>query len=135
MPDHRAAGSEAKPVAITRNITKDDDWFTGEDKSLVFTIYQSNETTAQDITGWALSYRLKRSPADADGDAVLTKTTGSGIALTTPLSGICTVTIEDTDTDSLDPRTYFHELKRTNAGNETVLTTGSVLLQQAIHRA
>lgn len=122
-------------MAITRNITKDDDWFTGEDKSLVFTIYQSDETTAQDITGWTLSYRLKRSPADLDADAVLTKTTSSGIALTTPGSGVCTVTIEDTDTDSLSPSTYFHELKRTNAGNETVLTKGSVLLQQAIHRS
>lgn len=122
-------------MAIRDDITKDDDFYTGEDKTLTITVYQSDGTTAQNITGWSLSYRWKRSLSDADSEAVLTKTTSSGITLTTPGSGICTVTIADTDTDSLEARTYYHELKRTDAGSETVLTTGSVLLQRAIHRA
>lgn len=122
-------------MALRDDITADDDLYTGEDKSLVFTVYQSDGTTAQNITGWTLSYMWKLKPSDADAAAVLTKTTSAGIALTTPASGICTVTIEDTDTDSLTPQTYYHELKRTNAGSETVLTTGTVLLQRAIHRA
>lgn len=122
-------------MAIRDDITKDDDLYTGEDKTFTFTVYQSDGTTAQNITGWALSYRWKRSLSDPDSDAVLTKTTSSGITLTTPASGLCTVTIADTDTDSLEARTYYHELKRTDAGSETILTTGSVLLQQAIHRS
>ncbi len=122
-------------MSITRHITRDDDWWTGEDKSLVYTIYQSDETTPQDITGWTLSYTWKKHLSDPDASAVLTKTTSAGIVLTTPLSGICTVTIADTDTDALTARTYVHELKRTDAGSETVLTTGTVVLQQAVHRS
>lgn len=122
-------------MAIRDDITKDDDFYTGEDKTLTVTVYEADGTTPQNITGWSLSYRWKRSLSDPDSDAVLTKTTSSGITLTTPASGVCTVTIADTDTDSLEARTYYHELKRTDAGSETVLTTGSVLLQQAIHRA
>lgn len=121
-------------MALRDDITADDDFYTGEDKSLVFTVYQSDGTTAQNITGWTLSYMWKLRPTDADASAVLTKTTTAGIVLTTPVSGICTVTIDDTDTDSLTPQTYYHELKRTNSGSETVLTTGTVLLQRAIHR-
>lgn len=122
-------------MAIRDDIENGDDFYTGEDKTLTFTIYQSDGTTAQNITGWSLSYTWKKHLSDPDSAAVLTKTTSSGIALTTPVSGICTVTIADTDTDALTARTYVHELKRTDAGSETVLTTGTVVLQQAVHRA
>lgn len=122
-------------MAIRDDITKDDGLYTGEDKTLTITVYQSDESTAQNITGWSLSYRWKRSLSDADSDAVLTKTTSSGITLTTPASGLCAVAIADTDTDSLQPQTYYHELKRTDAGSETVLMTGTVVLRQALHRA
>lgn len=123
-------------MALVDHITEDDDLYVGEDKSLVFTVYQSDGTTAQNITGWTLSYMWKRSPSAADSAAVLTKTTAAGgIVLTTAASGICTVTIADTDTDSITPGTLYHELKRMDAGNETVLTTGTVLLQRAIHRS
>jgi hypothetical protein len=122
-------------VATQDNITGGDEWFTGEDKSLVFTVYQSDGSTAQDITGWSLSWMLKRHPAEADNAALITKTTSSGIALTTPLSGVCTVSIEDTDTDGLEPGTYRHELKRTGGGVETILSYGTAVLRQAVHRA
>jgi hypothetical protein len=122
-------------MAIEANIGVSADWFTGEDKSLVFTVNQSDGSTAQDITGWSLSWMLKRAVADADADALITKTTGSGIALTTPASGICTVTIDDTDTDSLEPGTFRHELKRTGAGVETILSYGTAVLKRAVHRS
>ena len=122
-------------MAIRDDIENGDDFYTGEDKTLTVTIYQADGTTAQNITGWTLSYTWKKALSDPDAAAVLTKTTSSGIALTTPASGICTITIADTDTDALTARTYVHELKRTDAGSETVLTTGTVVLQQAVHRA
>lgn len=121
-------------MAIEANIPESEYWFLGEDKSLVFTVYQSDGTTAQNITGWALSWMLKDSEYDADADAVLTKTTDSGIALTTPLSGICTVTIADTDTSTLDAKLYRHELKRTDDGSETVLSYGFAVLLRGVHR-
>lgn len=121
-------------MAVERNITADDEWFTGEDKSLVFTIYQSDGTTPQDITSWSLSWMLKRRKSDLDAAALLTKTTASGIALTTPADGIATVSIADTDTDAVSPGTGYHELKRTDSGVETVLTYGSAYLRQGVHR-
>ena len=120
---------------IAANIDEDDDWFIGEDKSLPFTIYQSDKRTIQAITGWTLSWMLKRSLADADVDALLTKTTTSGISLTTPASGLCTVTIADTDTDSIEPGRYYHELKRMDDGNETVLSQGRCVLRRGVHRS
>ncbi len=122
-------------MAIRDDIDDSDDFYTGEDKTLTFTIYQADGVTAQNITGWSLSYTWKRNMGDADSAAVLVKTTSAGIALTTPASGICTVTVADTDTDAMTAHTYWHELKRTDAGSETVLTTGTVVLQQAVHRA
>ena len=122
-------------MAIRDDIDASDDLFTGEDKTLTFTIYQADGVTAQNLTGWSLSYTWKRQLSDADSAAVLTKTTSAGIALTDPVNGICTVSIADTDTDAVTARTYWHELKRTDAGSETILTTGSVYLRQAVHRS
>jgi hypothetical protein len=121
-------------VAIEQNIGPAADYFTGEDKTLPFTIYQSDESTPQDITGWSLSWMVKRRKTDADADAIVTKTVSAGIALTTPLSGVCTVTV--TDTDIADIRggvLYYHELKRTDAGFETVLSYGTLTLAHAVH--
>ena len=123
-------------MAIRDDIEADDDFFTGEDKTITATIYQADGTTPQNITGWSLSYLWKRAKTDTDAEAVLTKTTSAGgIVLTTPVSGVCTITIADTDTDGLVARQYWHELKRMDGGSETVLTTGTVELQQAAHRA
>jgi hypothetical protein len=131
-------------MAIERNITEDDDWYVGEDKTLPATIYQSDYAvdpltgvvtgTLQDITGWTLSWLVKRKASDADADALITKTTSSGIALTTPASGLCTITVADTDTDSIPQGTYHHELKRMDAGFEAVLIRGRAVIQGAVHR-
>jgi hypothetical protein len=123
-------------MARQQNINAAAQYFTGEDKALVFTIYQSDEVTAQNITGWTLSWMVKAARTDEDSAALLTKTTASGITLTTPLSGICTVTITDDDLNDSDLEagtTYHHELKRTNDGFETVLAYGTFLLNQAVH--
>lgn len=116
-------------MADEQHITSDSEFFLGEDKTLTFTV------TGQNITGWSLSWMLKRKASDTDALAKITKTTADGIALTTPLSGICTVSVADTDTDSLRADIYWHELKRTDAGFETVLTYGTCELVQSVHRS
>lgn len=122
-------------MAIEANITPDDGWFLGEDKNLVFTIYQADGVTPQNITGWALSYMLKRRVTDLDPAAVLTRTTALGaITLTTPLLGICTVSIPDDVSDPLVAQLYHHELKRTDAGSEGVLTYGTAEPIRGVHR-
>lgn len=115
-------------------ITSASQYFTGEDKALAFTIYQGRSSTVQDITGWALSWMVKARKTDADSAALVTKTTADDIALTTPASGLCTVTVTDSDIANLTGDvTYWHELKRTDAGNETVLAQGTFTLSQAVH--
>lgn len=112
-------------------ITKADEWFTGKDKLLQFTIVNSADT-AVDITSWtALKFVLTQPGAAAGVTPLISKTTGSGIAHTTPASGIVTVTIEDTDTDNLAGGTYYYELSRTDAGYEDVLAYGNVDLRQS----
>lgn len=116
-------------MAIRQDIAND--YFTGEDKDLVFTVYSSNaQTAAQNITGYTITWMLKAKRGAADADALLTKTA----TLTTAASGICTVSLTDDDISTLvGEKRYFHELKRTDSGNETVLSYGTFTLQQAVH--
>ena len=113
------------------NIDLDDELFTGKDRTLQFTVVDA-AGAAQAITGWALKWVLcsnqdRRTP-------LVSKTVGSGITITNGAGGICQVAITDDDTATLagaeDPK-YFHELSRTDSGNEDVLAYGTVVLRQS----
>lgn len=112
---------------VGSNITATDGWFTGEDQQLRWTIYDADPLTevspnvAKNITGWAIQFKLS---VTAAGAAVITKTA----ALTTPASGICTVTIASTDYGSAPAGTYFFTLARTDAGQNQVLDSGTAVL-------
>lgn len=111
------------------------DFYTGTDVSLSFTVYNgSSGTTPKDITGYSLSWMLKKRQKDSDASAKVTKTTSAGITITDPTAGECVVSIADTDTAALSAGVYYHELKRTDDGSETVLSSGRALLKQAVHR-
>jgi len=120
-------------MAVRAAITAEAGWYVGEDKALRFTVLD-DAGDAVNISGWSLSWRFKRRMSDADANALLTKTTADGIALTTPVSGICTVSIADTDTEALGPVSGVHELKRTDAGAEAILAYGAAELLRAVHR-
>jgi hypothetical protein len=130
-------------MATEANITSDDEWFIGEDKLLVFGPVLDANGAGVDISGWALSWKLKRELSDADVDAVRSKTTGSGAinvigtydATLANNTQRIRVTVLDTDTDDVRERLYYHELKRTDAGLETVLTFGTARLLRGVHRS
>src|SRR5688572_20436341 len=104
-------------MAVNQNISPSDDFFTGEDKSLPFRIFQADGVTPQDTSGWTASWMLKRLRLDADVAALITKTTSSGIAWTAPLTGDGVLTLSDDDIAAIKADAlYFHELKRTDAG-------------------
>ena len=63
--------------------------------------------TAIDITGWTVFFTVKRADTDADASAVLTKNITSH---TTPLSGITTLTLLNTDLDALSG-VYVYDLQ------------------------
>lgn len=118
-------------MSVEASIAKLDNWFIGEDKVFEFTVVDS-DGAAQNITGWSLEWVLRQRP-DRDA-AVLTKTDGNGIALTTPASGICQVTITDADTLALSPGSYYHTLRRDDDNTEAVLSFGEAILRQAATR-
>lgn len=124
-------------MAIQQNIGASEDWFVGEDKTLNFEVYDSTGAAMQDIAGWSLRFRLRY---QRDGDAIVfTKTTGgSGVAISgtynsDPATNTqrAVVTIDDTDTDNLQPGNYLFNLWRTDAGSETVLAYGLATLKAA----
>ena len=95
-----------------------------------------------DITGWALEWVLRSSPGGTT--ALITKTTaaGGGISITDGASGVCRVTIADTDTLNaagdppveLNPGRYYKTLRRTDDGTEVVLSFGEAVLRQPATR-
>lgn len=118
-----------------------DQLFIGSDQQYVFTILDKPETTAIDITAFALSWMVKRSLDDPDDKALITKTTVSGIAISGSFNAdpdvntqVATVTVEDDDTANLQPWGYRYELKRTDAGFETPLAFGALTLVRGVHR-
>jgi hypothetical protein len=120
-------------MAIRSDITAAHEWFAGEDKELHFTPLDRAGVPV-DVTGWALEWALRHHASDAD--AVLSKTTSTGISLSGTYNADpdvntqrVVVAITSADTDPLEAAIYKHGLKRTDAGSESVLTYGDAWLQ------
>lgn len=115
----------------------------GTDATFVFSVLNVAQTAAINITGWSLSWMLKRRAGVADIDALLTKTvSGGGIVISGTYNSdpnintqVATVTIADTDTDALSARINRYELKRMDAGVETILAYGDIELLRSVHHA
>ena len=130
-------------MAIERNITSTDGWFTGTDKKLVFAVYKADKVTPEDVTIWDMSWMVKRFFTTLDADALVKKTTALGSLTITGVYNVdpvtntqrvrCTVTDEDIAVLKAVPVKYYHELKRTEAGSEEILVYGTLELIQAVH--
>ncbi len=127
------------------NIDSTDGWFIGEDQVFNFHILTPPSAvtgirTPVDIAGWTFEWKVRINRGDSD-PAPLTKASGSGIAIVGTYNADrdlntqrVQVTVSSADTDPLAPRKYWHSLKRTNAGSETILADGTADLQQATTR-
>ena len=126
-------------MAIEFNIGADQFWFLGEDKVLRFTIYDADGETPIDITGWALSFSLRKTDKDATVPALIAKTTEDdtieivGTFNIDPEVNTQSVEIQfpSFDTTNLKPIAYRYSLKRMDAGFEGILAYGSITLLQA----
>ena len=123
---------------IEAHIPIDADWFQNTDFTFPFTIFQADDATPLDITGFALSWTLRKRVTDTV--AVLTKTTGSGITIAgvynvVPATNLqrATVAIADDETALIPAGLYYHELKRTDPGSEAILAQGRAILRAAVH--
>lgn len=117
-------------MAIRFNITKSDEFFIGEDRTIAIDVKQSDESSAQTMTGWALTWELKPSPGEA---VSISKTTSAGISIGNGAGtdDRATITIADDDTEALEPGIYYHQLRRTDAGSEQLLSFGDVTLRES----
>ena len=99
------------------------------------------EVIEGDLTGRAYAFTLNDSP---DGIRVeFTKASGSGITLAngdtaaypaelTGANTVLVIAIADTDTDALEAKKYYFDVKRTDAGSETVVAFGSITFSRGI---
>lgn len=122
-------------MAIHAPITSADEWFIGEDKTIDIDVNQTDGTTAQNMTGWALTWELLD---QAGGTVLLTKTTALGeIAIgdgdATGDRASVTIDAADTAVASLPdgPGDYYHALRRTESGSGALLAYGGAALGQA----
>lgn len=82
---------------------------------------------AMDITGYTFRWALQTP------DATLIKTTGSGITLVTPASGLISIALVAADTVGLTTGIYSHQLEATNGSSEkTIAMSGSIQIQDNI---
>jgi hypothetical protein len=95
--------------------------YQGED--VVLTVTMSPATA---ISGWTLQFTLRTQYGDPT--ALVTKTIGSGIAITDPVNGIFTVSLASADTADLGLRAYVYDIQRIDSGARTVLTIGNLTI-------
>lgn len=98
-------------------------WFSGDDIVFQFTIVDS-AGAVRNITGWNLAWYLRERASDPD--ITLQKVA----ALTSPTTGLCTVTIAAADTVNLPAGWYDHALRRTDSGAGETAAWGRAILHK-----
>ena len=118
-------------MAIRFDIGKDEFFFIGEDTVITIDVVADDGVTPQNMAGWSLAWELKPLPSTAVASANISKTVGSGITIGdgSATDDRATITIDDDDTEGLDAGVYYHQLRRTDAGAEVILTVGDALLR------
>jgi hypothetical protein len=93
----------------------------GDTRTFTHTITRS--AVAVDLTGATLSFMVKTDAYQADVDAVITKTIGSGIVVSAPATGVAVTTVLPANTSGLAAGRldYIWELVMTEANG--VVTT------------
>lgn len=106
-------------------ITRMDEWYVGEDQIFEWTVYEDDDRTIQDISGWSIQFRLARAPGQT---SVLTKTA----ALVDPGNGVCDVSVTAAESSALPPFDYYYQLWRLNPGFVSVIAEGKAVLQARV---
>lgn len=96
-------------------------FYHGEDVTLTVTM-----SPATNISGWSLSFTVKR--ALADTSALISKTTASGITIADAANGVFRIAIASANTNNANvgPGAYTYDVQRTDSGFRTVLAIGTL---------
>jgi hypothetical protein len=97
-------------------------YYIGEDNVIHFTVFQSDRTSIQDVTGYTFSLKILKS------DAVVISNTP---AIVVAANGTVDATLASADTSSLKPGIYEYYFRRTNSGSRTILAHGTLELLEA----
>lgn len=105
--------------------------FAGDSRTITVTV-KNDQGAAVDITGATLKWQAAPS---VSGAAVISKTSGSGIDLTSPSTGVFTITLDGADTDALGEGVFYHEAEMVLAGDTSTVLTGSMVVEKTLIRA
>lgn len=109
----------------------------GDSRTLSITVLDSDGSAA-DLTGASIWWTAKRDINDADADAIISKTVGSGITVTNAAGGLATVTIAPDDwTDAEDSdKHYVWDLQvKSDTGTVTTVASGRIIITPDVTRA
>lgn len=90
--------------------------YAGDDKELIVTIYDEDDNII-DLTGLVSAQWILKKKA-TDENEILNKSLANDIAITSATEGILTITFNAADTQEIQPRTYYHELRIENSNNK-----------------
>jgi hypothetical protein len=112
-------------MALQSDVARDEGWFIGEDKRIRFTVYSTPQQTAvADITTWTFVYELY-----AGAEVAFAIEAGANLTVEDGPAGIVIVAVDGDLTAALPDLTDLHHvLRRTNAGERSVIAYGDVVL-------
>src|SRR5436190_12801124 len=109
----------ATTVAIPKRVTLEME----VGKALTITASLSPE---ESISGWTFLFELWKS--GKTNTTLISKTDDDDITISNSATGVITISFVAEDTEDLDPGRYLWHIERTNAGFETPLAAGVMLL-------
>lgn len=111
----------------------------GDDEILDILTTDKDTGALVDLSGAQLTFMAKRRRTDADADALITKTVGTGIAISNQVTdkGEAVVTINAGDTDAKPAGAFWWELQSKDGGNHvaTLASGRFVILADLIRTA
>ena len=116
-------------MARESSITRDDNFFAGDARTVQWTVYDVDDPATQtplNITGWTLDFELKLN--ESDTAALVSRL---GFAPSTPASGLVDVVFAEADTTALQEATYVYTLRRVDVGFERVSAFGGFHIRRA----
>lgn len=107
------------------------EFYRGDDWKLDVTL-KDEDGLAIDLTGATVFFTVKENESDADTSAVITEDVTSH---TDPTNGETSIEVSDTETDDVDPGTYYYDIQvKTAAGNIQTVVKGTLTVLTDITR-
>lgn len=102
-------------------------WFVGETIEIDFT-----PLVTTNITGWSITFTIKRQKTDDNSQALLTQTIGSGLTVVSLTAGTFKSTITHAQTVAIGVGPFVFDVQRTDSGSEAELAIGTGYAYQPV---